>query len=301
MNGTGQPPQPLSTIETRLSDGEVVVVRRHGNPDGPRLVLSHGLGFAADLYWPYWSLLAGDFDLVVYDLRSHGWNSVSPLRLHNLPTLLDDNRCVLEALGADFGVKPIVGVFHSLSSMVALMHEHDAPTFDALILFDPPIYPPGADLDDMEAVCQRLAGRARRRQRHFESRQDFARLLGRASGFSLVPPETCALFADTTLRPAAGGGYELRCPPEHEGQLYEWYFGFSMQAPEILEGIGIPIKVIGADPTMPFSFLPSMDLSTLTALHYDYVPDTTHLLQLEAPHRCADLTVQFLHAHGLRW
>ena len=274
-------------------------MRRHGNPDGPRLVLTSGLGFAADLYWPYWSQLTEDCDLVIYDLRSHGWNAVTPLRIHNMQTLVDDSRRVLDAVSASFGAKPAVGVFHSLSAMVALMHEQQAPTFAALVLFDPPIYPPGADLGDMETVCQRLSGRARRRQAHFESPQDFVTLLGKASGFALVPPETRQLFADTTLRPAVGGGYELRCPPEHEGQLYEWYFGFSMQAPEILDSIDIPVKVIGADPTAAFSFLPSMDLSTLTTLDYDFVPDTSHLLLLEAPRRCVDLTVRFLQTQGL--
>ena len=285
--------------EVRLGDDSVTVVRRHGNPDGPRLVLSCGLGFAADLYWPFWSQLAEDFDLVIYDVRSHGWNAVTELRVHNLPMLVDDNCRVLDAVSADFGARPAVGVFHSLSAMVALMHEQQAPTFAALVLFDPPIYPPGADLDDMEAVCQRLSSRARRRRAHFESPQELVTLLGKASGFALVPPETRELFADTTLRPAVGGGYELRCPPEHEGQLYEWYFGFSMQAPEILDGIDIPLKVIGADPTVPFSFLPSKDLSTLTMLDYDFIPNMSHLLQLEAPHRCVDLTLRFLDAQGL--
>ena len=286
--------------EVRLSDGAVTVLRRHGNPDGPRLVLSCGLSFAVDTYWPYWSQLASDFDLVVYDLRSHGWNTVTPLRIHNLPTLVEDNCRVLDAVSTSFGAKPAVGMFHSLSAMVAMMHEQQSPTYAALVLFDPPIYPPGADLGDMEALCQGLSRRARRRQRHFESRQDFVTLLGRSSGFALVPPETRELFADTTLRPAADGGYELCCPPEHEGQIYEWYFGFSMQAPEILDRIGIPIKVIGSDPTVPFSFLPSTDLSTLTALDYDFIPNTTHLLQFEDPHRCVELTLQFLQAQGLR-
>ena len=286
--------------EVRLSDGAVTVVRRHGNPDGPRLVLSCGLSFAVDTYWPYWSQLASEFDLAVYDLRSHGWNAVTPLRIHNLPTLVEDNCRVLDAVSTSFGAKPAVGVFHSLSTMVALMHEQQSPTYAALVLFDPPIYPPGADLGDMEALCQGLSSRAQRRQRHFESRQDFVTLLGRSSGFALVPAETRELFADTTLRPAADGGYELCCPPEHEGQIYEWYFGFSMQAPEILDRIGIPIKVIGSDPTVPFSFLPSTDLSTLTALDYDFIPNTTHLLQFENPHRCVELTLRFLQAQGLR-
>ena len=114
-----------------------------------------------------------------------------------------------------------------------------------------------------------------------------------------MPPETLWLLAETTLRQAAGGGYELRCPPEHEAQLLEWYFGFSMQAPEILAGIDIPVKAIGADPTVRFSFLPGIDLSALTVLDYDFVPDMTHFLQLEAPEKCADLTVEFLEAESL--
>ena len=294
-----EPPEPLCVAEVRLGDGAVTVVRRHGNPEGRRLVLSHGLGFAADSYWPYWSLLTEDFDVVVYDLRSHGWNPASELRIHNLPTLVEDNLRVLDAIAASFGAKPTIGVFHSYSTMVAVMHEHHTPTFAALVLFDPPIYPPGADLGDMEEVCQRLAKGARHRQPLFESIRDFVTALGRSPIFALVPSETCELFADTTLRPAAGGGYELRCPPEHEAQLYEWYFGFSMQAPEILEAIDIPIKVIGADPTLPFAFLPSMDLSALTRLDYDFIADATHLLQLEVPQVCVDLTVQFLKRQGL--
>lgn len=293
-----QLPEPTSVAEARLGDGAVTVVRRHGNPEGPRLVLSHGAGLAADLYWPFWSLLAEDFDLVVYDLRSHGWNQVSELRLHNLPTLLEDNRRVLDAIGAAFGQKPTVGVFHSYSTMVALMHQQHKPTFSALVLFDPPIYPPGADLGDMEALCQQRARMVRRRRRHFESSEDFAAAMREAPVFSLLPSETIALMADTTLRPAAGGGLELRCPPEHEAQLCEWYFGFSMQAPEILETIDIPIKVIGADPTVPFTFLPSMDLSVLVDLDYDFIVDATHLMQLEVPQRCVDLTVQFLQHQG---
>ena len=152
-----QPLEPASVAEARLGDGAVSVVRRHGNPEGPRLVLSHGAGLAVDSYWPYWSLLAEDFDVVVYDLRSHGWNPVSELRVHNLPTLVEDSLRVLDAIDASFGHKPTVGVFHSYSTMVALMHQQHTPTFSALVLFDPPVYPPGADLGDMEAVCQRLA------------------------------------------------------------------------------------------------------------------------------------------------
>ncbi|MXZ53480.1 MAG: alpha/beta hydrolase [Acidimicrobiaceae bacterium] len=291
-------PEPSATAGALLSDGSVTVVRRHGNPHGPRVVLSHGCGFAADLYWPYWSLLIDDCDVVVYDLRSHGWNEPSDLRLHNMPTLADDNRRVLEAVQAAFGTKPTIGVYHSLATMAALMHEHQWPTFAGLLLFDPPIFPPGADLDDMETVCQGLAAMARRRPRHFESPQELASMLKKSPAFSQVSEPVQELFAETTLRPSPDGGYEMRCPPEHEAQLFEWYFGHSMQALEVLDDITIPIKVVGADPTAPFSFLPSTDLSTLTELDYDYLPDLTHLLPLEDPEACAAITTAFMQRIG---
>ena len=69
-------PEPLATGDVSLDD--VTRVRRHGNPSGSRLVLSHANGLAIDLSYPFWSLLADDFNLVVYDLRNHGWNTVSP-------------------------------------------------------------------------------------------------------------------------------------------------------------------------------------------------------------------------------
>ena len=293
-----KPPAPSAIARAQLRDGSVTVARRHGNPDGPRVVFTHGCGFAADVYWPFLSVLAVDFDVVVYDLRSHGWNEPSDLRLHNMPTLADDNRRVLEAINNTFGAKPTFGVYHSLSTMVVLMHQHQWPTFAALVLFDPPIYPPGAGLDDMETVCQGLATAARRRQQRFESPDELEAMLKRAPAFSLVPEPILTLFAETTLRPSPDGGYELRCPPEHEAQLFEWYFGHSMQTLDLLADIAIPIKVIGADPTMRFSFLPSTDLSTLSDLDYDFVPDLTHLLPLEAPETCASLTMRFVRQHS---
>ena len=62
-------PEPHATFDVPLDDGSVTVVRRHGNPTGPRLVMSHGTGLAIDLYVPFWSAFLDDFDLFVHDLR----------------------------------------------------------------------------------------------------------------------------------------------------------------------------------------------------------------------------------------
>ena len=50
---------------------------------------------------------------------------------------------------------------------------------------------------------------------------------------------------------------------------------------------------------MPFSFLPTIDPELVTRVDYDFVPETTHLLQLEEPQACASLMIEFLSSEGL--
>ena len=51
--------------------------------------------------------------------------------------------------------------------------------------------------------------------------------------------------------------------------------------------IKCPIKVLGADPTLPYSYLPTLDLGDIREVDYDFLPDATHFLQLEQPKLCA--------------
>ena len=45
-------PDPLEIIDVQLDADTTSTVRRHGNADGRRLVLSHGNGLAIDLTTP---------------------------------------------------------------------------------------------------------------------------------------------------------------------------------------------------------------------------------------------------------
>ena len=47
-------------------------------------------------------------------------------------------------------------------------------------------------------------------------------------------------------------------------------------------------------PLAPFSFLPTVDPDLIVKVGYDFVPETTHFLQLEEPEECATLMVEFL-------
>ena len=290
-------PEPVSTCEVRLDEHAMATVRRHGNPAGSRLVLTHGNGLAVDPYYPFWSLLADDFDLMVYDLRNHGWNSVGAQRDHNIPALISDHDLILDAIVREYGEKPTVGVFHSLSTLVALLSFTDA--YSALVLFDPPLCKPAGREAEWDAAAERIAAMTRKRADRFKSRQQLAEILAIVPGYNRVLPGVRDLIARSTLRKSADGeAYELRCPRDYEAQIAEYVRSFSPLLD--LTILTCPTKVIGADPTLPFAYLPTFDLSHATAVDYDFVPEASHFLQVEKPEVCAAMVREYLASHGIR-
>ncbi len=292
-------PEPLSIGRVAVDQDTIIQLRRHGNPAGPRLVLSHGNGLAIDLYYPFWSLLTKDFDLVLFDLRNHGWNGVGNLQHHNVPTFKQDLELILHEIDHQFGAKDKIGVFHSLSALVALLASNPHHGFSALVLFDPPLC---NKLDEshaeFEAAVSRLATRIRRRAPRFQSREEFIELLEYIPLFQRAVAGVPDLVAKTTLRPATNGTeFELRCPPEYEAQVINYARAFAVLVD--FELLACPAKIVGADPTLPYSYLPTFDLGDMVAVDYDFLPETTHLLQLEQPHQCAAVMREFLELHNL--
>ncbi len=292
-------PEPLSTVEVAVGEGTSIIVRRHGNPDGPRMVMSHGNGLAIDLYYPFWSLLADDFDLIIYDLRNHGRNALGPLAHHHIPALARDQDLLFAAIDAHYGAKPKTGVFHSASSLAALLAPSNGSDLTALVLFDPPLRKPGIELDEaFDEASRRVAAAARQRSSRFTSREELAGLAEFSPNFRRVLPGVLELLARTTLRQSpSGDGYELCCPPEYEARVVEYarVFGSAVD----LAGYGCPIKAIGADPTLQFAYLPAADLSGMVGVDYDFLPDATHFLQLEQPENCVALMLEFLEQQGI--
>ncbi len=292
-------PAPLAAVEVRADDETPIILRRHGNPDGPRLVLSHGNGFSADAYYPFWSLLTDRFDLILWDQRSHGWNPVGQLDAQTVPAMVQDHGCVAEAVDLHFGAKPKIGVFHSVSALTAALYAAGGEGFSAVVLFDPVICPLGCepvDIADVHGKLRNIGASVRRRPQRFESVEELAESIGRASVFGLLLPGVAELLAETMLRPAADGhGYELRCPSEHEARIVDQSLDWVQRVD--LGSLSCPVKVIGSDPTVPFSFLPSVNLSHILILDYDFVPDTSHFLLLEKPEECVDAMLPFVERH----
>ena len=295
-------PEPLSTCEVSLDDTTSTTLRRYGNPGGRRLILSHGNGLAVDLYYPFWSLLLGDFELIVYDLRNHGRNALSSIDRHNVAIFINDIYIILDKIDEIYGPKPRIGVYHSLSALIALlslspiMSEASAsqgPNFSTLVLFDPPLYRPSVSETQFDELAELLARRTRRRSNRFPTLASFVELVSYSPSFARVVPGVHELMARTTLRKSEDGGhYELRCPPEYEARIVDYVRGYAGMVD--FENLPCHIKVIGADPTLPFAYLPTFDLVQMDTVDYDFLPEATHYLQLEKPAECVAAMREYL-------
>ena len=293
-------PTPTQVIPARMEDGATIILRRHGNPDGPRLLVSHGNGLAADLLFPFWRLLLDRFDIMLYDYRNHGQNPASGAQRHNFHQFVADNRAIIGAINHWFGTRPITGVFHSMSALAALLQAAETADYAALVLFDPPVRSPAGRPDDFQLDGELLATRTRSQPARFATRQQYVAGIAGASYLSRLVPGAAELMGDTLLRPlAAGEGFELCCPPELEAQVYEYAFGWMMEAADLLDKLLCPVKVVGGDPTLKMSFLPSQDLRDLVALDYDFIPGATYLMQLEVPDTCVRMVEEFMNKQGL--
>lgn len=262
------------------------------------MILSHGNGLAIDVYYPFWSLLADDFDLVIHDLRNHGWNGVGDLRRHNFPSLVSDHDAVAQAAESQYGRKPTVGVFHSVSGLASLLSPAKGSGYAAMVLFDPPLCKPNDSYERFDAAAMRAAAMARSRAPRFESMDQFAQLLKIFPIFQRAVPGVHELVARSTLQQdVEGRGYTLRCPREYEAQIVDYARAFAVLVD--FASLRCPVKVIGADPTLPFSYLPSLDLSDIDEVKYDFLPETTHFLPLEKPEECAAEVRSFLDSISL--
>lgn len=286
-----------------MADGAVIRLRQHGDPAAPRLVLSHGNGLAIDGYLPFWMPLCERYEIILFDIRNHGQNPLHGPSGHNWATIAEDMEAIWHAMQDNFGAKPAIGVFHSLSAIAAV--EHAAARhgrWQALVLFDPPVFPRnGHELQPLQAKhTVEMGHRAERRTDRFE---DPARLAGqyrRHPAFHRWVKGAATRMAEATLRPAKDGGWTLACPRELEALIYA-----TDTDPTVwpsFTGLNIPVKLICADPGLVSAQLPSVigrAMAEELPISYEYIPDTTHFLQIEQPDSCIRSMEEFLREHGL--
>jgi pimeloyl-ACP methyl ester carboxylesterase len=272
-------------IEVPIEGGAGLVIRRHANPEKPRLLLSHGNGFAIDGYRALWKLFADDFELVLFDQRNHGRNPLGPIETHSVAAMAGDHLVVQKAVREAFGPRFTAGLFHSVSSIASIRAslDHQAQ-WDALILFDPPLIAPEGN--ELRAKGQRideiLSDFARKRPQHFNDPSEQAAIYRDQIGREWVEGADMDM-AQAVTRPDPAGGYMLSCPGEYEA----------------LSALRQPTLIIGADPHHGRPMPPALVGPVAAREHglpHIIVPGTGHMLQVEKPDIIAGHVREYLAA-----
>ncbi len=297
-------PVPRLTFDVPLDDGARIRVRRHGNPQGARLFLSHGNGYAINGYLPYWQHFLDRFDLIIFDFRNHGENEPAMPANHTYAQLSRDLERVYQHVTAKLGNSRTAGIFHSMSGRTAMKHALEIGfRFDALVLFDPPNVPPRDHpvFPAMEAFEARLVAFTRSRPTHFAAVEELASDFAKSRVGQAWAPGVHELMARSVLRKNPdGGGFALACDPANEGGIYAE--ALSMNLWPRAKDFGGAVKLIGADPDLrggPPTGRANQALGHENGYDYSFVPGTGHMLQLEKPDACARLTLAFLQECGL--
>ena len=297
-------PEPSESFDAEMDDGAVIRVRRHGNPDGPRLVMAHGNGFAIDAYYPFWRLLTERYDLAIYDQRNHGRNLRHDADRHDVPAFVADMDRLIDLIPDRFGPKPTVGVFHSISAVTAIWHalEHGWK-WDALALFDPPLIPsPGHRAHEVARTFELgLADWAASRPDRFPDAMALAAGFARSKSLARWVEGGHALMARSITREdPETGEYVLCCPREGESRVYRTNAGLDL-CPRLGELRG-PLVFISSDPDAPHALAPGKVGRAMKEDHgvgWTPIENTSHRLQIERPDACHAALESFLARQAL--
>jgi len=300
MDAEFRVPKPDEILPFTMEDGAEIIVRRHGNPDGKRIILSHGNGFASDAYFPFWQYLLPAYDIFLYDQRNHGWNPPHDLIIHHdVPWFSSDLEEILKKIEKTCGQKPTFGVFHSISAITSIRHALEFGwNWRGLILFDPPLVMP--PMHDLHGISQgydlMLANWAAERQAVFKTPLDLAMQLKNSKSHGRWVAGAHELMARSILKEDKNSNdWKLCCPPGGESRVYATNASMNL-TPHFAELAG-PLKIIASDPNSLPARSPALVNQALHQLYghsWQAIPDTTHMLQLEKPELCAQITEDFL-------
>ncbi len=289
----------LPTLFTlNMDDGAEIQIRRGGNPDGVRLFITNGNGFAIDGYRVFWEPLFDRFDVVLFDMRNHGRNAPTGGDGHNYRQFARDVGTIFHGVDKRLGHKKSVGVFHSMSGRSAMKHAIEIEwVWDALALFDPPNVPPRGheQYESMRVFELKLLEWATQRQETFASVEELRAIFDANRAQSRWLPEARADMANAILRSNGKGGFELSCPREYEAAIYLQALMLDLwPAASAYRG---PVKLIGADPNIKgatATAAANRALGLEGGYDYEAVPETGHLLQIERPDACREALLSFL-------
>jgi pimeloyl-ACP methyl ester carboxylesterase len=244
---------------------------------GAVLVFAHATGLHARVFDPLVELL-DEHHVVAYDARGHGSSSRGP-EIPQWQMYGDDAALVSRWVRRTATGRPVVGVGHSMGATALLMAAiADASLFDALVVVEPIVFPPGTGTADSP-----LAAGARRRRRAFASRESaLANFSAKAPLNSLDGRALSAYVVHGLV--SDGDEFTLRCDPEYEARTYE--MGVAHDTWLRLGNVSTPTLVVAGahHPHQPSAIAPDI-ADRIPHARFERWDDAGHFAPLEQPER----------------
>lgn len=229
-----------------------------GRTNRPVLLFGHACGFAAGSYLPLLAAVSEFADVFAFDARGHGGSDVPPAdAAHCGPDrhALDLAR-IARAVAAR-APAPIFFVGHSMGAAAMLrlgvVRRELVTSFPwrGILLFEPPIFPSPDRPEYAECLAKdrALVQRTAARRAHWPSCEAFVAALAGRGPFRRIGREALAAHAAATLRPAAGAGFNLCCPPAVEANTYGSFGEDSTFRALSAFPRDIPMHLVGGDAT----------------------------------------------------
>ena len=298
------PAAVASVFHVTAADGAILPIyewRDAPPPPAPVLLFGHCTGFSAGSYRSFFARLARHARVFAFDARGHGgsaWPDGPPEDVFGLARYVDDLRRIGQAVTARAGGPPHYAG-HSLNGRAALRLEIEgaAPAWPSLTLFEPPIFPPADEPDHAEAVEKqgRLVRSTERRVAVWPDRESLVAFLKGRGIFGVFSDDDLAQQVRATLRPDAGGGWRLCCPPEIEAATFRSVRD-DRDSWTRLGSVTRPLVLVRGDPTLPDRDWITGASATIAArmpgARLITLPGAGHMMMFEQPERCVEILAE---------
>lgn len=286
-----------------MTDATTVWVDTHGPDDGARvavhhlggvtgatpLLVSHATGFHARAYRAVAAALGERYDVWGLDHRGHGATPAPPGWRVDWRGYGHDARVVAAWLTERTG-RAVTGFGHSMGGATLVMASADAPDlFDALVLYEPIVFPPDPDRSDPETIP--LVVGARRRRARFDSFAAAYANYAAKPPLAWFRPDVLHDYVEYGLRadptPDQPEGVVLCCAPDHEGDTFANSTGNGSW--EAALDVKVPTTVVGSgDGDGPALIAPAV-AERIPAARFVALPERTHFGPFTHPDETAAL------------
>ncbi len=265
---------------------------------GPTVWLVHATGFHGRVWDQVVHRLPPERHVIAIEQRCHGRSE--PVPFDHWRLFGQDQAAQIDACG----LQGALGVGHSMGAHALVQAAVLRPgAFRRLILVDPVMVEPAAY--QLPPVPLGQLHPAAQRKNHFESPQAMFDRFADRPPYAVFDRAALMDYCVHGLRPAdlgsssgngSSGGFQLRCAPQHEGQVYPLARN-NPNTYDLVHALQIPVLVVRAraqDPSiLPWDPLGSPTWPGLAAEFPQgrdlFMPDKTHFLPMEDPARMAQL------------